>query len=72
MKKKLRNFGTYKTNNQSPIASVDSQSIIDQSNCDGLPKAVVKEAELSTSPSAPSVHNMIGVHFRHATKAKKY
>ena len=73
MKNKLRIFGTYIANEQAPKASVDSQSIIDQcSNCDGLSKAVVKEAaELSTSPSAPVVHNMIGVHFHHATKQKK-
>ena len=72
MKNKLRIFGTYIANEQAPKASVDSQSIIDQcSNCDGLSKAVVKEAELSTSPSDPVVHNMIGVHFHHATKQKK-
>ena len=73
MKNKLRIFGTYIANEQAPKASVDSQSIIDQcSNCDGLSKAVVKEAELSTSPSAPSVHNvnMIGVHFLVATLLK--
>lgn len=71
--KQVKVFGTYIANEQAPKASVDSQSIIDQcSNCDGLSKAVVKEAELSTSPSAPVVHNMIGVHFHHATKQKKY